>query len=225
MTVTLDEVYQRLYESFGPQNWWPAESAFEVVLGAVLVQNTAWKNVEKAIENLRQADLLSAEALYYLRPEELEELIRPAGYFRIKTKRLRNLLHYLFEHYNGSLSALFELDTETLREQLLKINGVGPETADSILLYAANRPIFVVDTYTNRVLKRHGWIDYEADYATVQAHFQAHLESDFQLYNEFHALLVRVGHLYCGKKPRCEECPLAEWLPTDGICRPPEESP
>ncbi len=225
MTATLDEVYQRLHESFGPQNWWPAESAFEVVLGAVLVQNTAWKNVEKAIENLRQADLLSAEALYYLRPEELEELIRPAGYFRMKTRRLHNLLRYLFEHYNGSLSTLFELDTETLREQLLEINGIGPETADSILLYAANRPIFVVDTYTNRVLKRHGWIDYEADYATVQAHFQAHLEPDSQLYNEFHALLVRVGHLYCGKTPRCEECPLAEWLPADGICTPPEELP
>ena len=223
MTATLDEVYQRLYESFGPQNWWPAESAFEVVLGAVLVQNTAWKNVEKALENLRQADLLSAEALYYLRPEELEELIRPAGYFRMKTRRLRNLLRYLFEHYNGSLDTLFKLDTETLREQLLEINGVGPETADSILLYAANRPIFVVDTYTHRVLKRHGWIDYEADYATVQAHFQAHLEPDPQLYNEFHALLVRVGHLYCGKTPRCEECPLAEWLPADGICTPPEE--
>ena len=225
MIVTLDEVYQQLYEALGPQHWWPAESAFEVVLGAVLVQNTAWRNVEKAIENLRQSDLLSAGAMYQLPPEELEELIRPAGYFRMKTRRIRNLLDYLFTQHEGSLSAMLKVDTETLREQLLQINGIGPETADSILLYAAERPVFVVDTYTNRILKRHGWIEHEADYSTIQAHFQTHLEADAQLYNEFHALLVRIGNLYCRKKPRCEECPLAKWLPEDGICTPPEEEP
>ncbi len=225
MIVTLDEVYQQLYEALGPQHWWPAESAFEVVLGAVLVQNTAWRNVEKAIENLRQSDLLSAKAMYQLAPEELEELIRPAGYFRMKTRRIRNLLDHLFTQHEGSLSAMLKVDTETLREELLQINGIGPETADSILLYAAERPVFVVDTYTNRILKRHGWIEHEADYSTIQAHFQTHLEADSQLYNEFHALLVRIGNLYCRKKPRCEECPLSKWLPEDGICTPPEEEP
>ncbi len=225
MIVTLDEVYQQLYEALGPQHWWPAESAFEVVLGAVLVQNTAWRNVEKAIENLRQSDLLSAKAMYQLAPEELEELIRPAGYFRMKTRRIRNLLDYVFTQHEGSLSAMLKVDTETLREELLQINGIGPETADSILLYAAERPVFVIDTYTNRILKRHGWIEHEADYSTIQAHFQTHLEADSQLYNEFHALLVRIGNLYCRKKPRCEECPLSKWLPEDGICTPPEEEP
>ena len=225
MIVTLDEVYQQLYEALGPQHWWPAESAFEVVLGAVLVQNTAWRNVEKAIENLRQSELLSAKAMYQLAPEELEELIRPAGYFRMKTRRIRNLLDHLFTQHEGSLSAMLKVDTETLREELLQINGIGPETADSILLYAAERPVFVVDTYTNRILKRHGWIEHEADYSTIQAHFQTHLEADSQLYNEFHALLVRIGNLYCRKKPRCEECPLSKWLPEDGICTPPEEEP
>ncbi len=225
MIVTLDEVYQQLYEALGPQHWWPAESAFEVVLGAVLVQNTAWRNVEKAIENLRQSDLLSAKAMYQLAPEELEELIRPAGYFRMKTRRIRNLLDHLFTQHEGSLSAMLKVDTETLREELLQINGIGPETADSILLYAAERPVFVIDTYTNRILKRHGWIEHEADYSTIQAHFQTHLEADSQLYNEFHALLVRIGNLYCRKKPRCEECPLSKWLPEDGICTPPEEEP
>ncbi len=163
--------------------------------------------------------------MYQLPPEELEELIRPAGYFRMKTRRIRNLLDHLFTQHEGSLSAMLKVDTETLREELLQINGIGPETADSILLYAAERPVFVVDTYTNRILKRHGWIEHEADYSTIQAHFQTHLEADSQLYNEFHALLVRIGNLYCRKKPRCEECPLSKWLPEDGICTPPEEEP
>lgn len=225
MTVTLDEIYQRLHDSFGPQNWWPAESAFEVIVGAILVQNTAWKNVEKAIENLRQADLLSAERLYELPASELEELIRPAGYYRMKTQRLRNFLDYLFQQYDGCLNTLLQVDTETLRLELLEINGIGPETADSILLYAAERPVFVVDTYTQRVLKRHGWIEYEADYGVTQEHFQSHLEPNAELYNEFHALLVRLGHLYCRKTPRCDECPLQEWLPTTGIRLPDQEVP
>ena len=181
--------------------------------------------MEKAIENLRQADLLSAERLYELPASELEELIRPAGYYRMKTRRLRNFLDYLFQQYDGCLNTLLQVDTETLRLELLEINGIGPETADSILLYAAQRPVFVVDTYTQRVLKRHGWIEYEADYGTTQAHFQSHLELDSELYNEFHALLVRLGHLYCRKTPRCDECPLQEWLPAAGICLPEQEEP
>ncbi len=220
MTVTLDDIYQRLYQAYGPQHWWPAESPFEVMIGAVLVQNTAWNNVSLAIENLREANLLTPQALHRTAPAELEQLIRPAGYFRMKTQRLRNLLDYLFNQHDGSLEQMFATDLETLRTDLLAINGIGPETADSILLYAANKPIFVVDTYTNRVLKRHGWMEYEADYHAIQDHFQAALEPHVNLYNEYHALLVRVGHLHCRKKPNCDECPLAEWLPPAGIVEP-----
>ena len=220
MTATLDEIYRVLLDAYGPQNWWPGESPFEVMIGAVLVQNTAWKNVERAIDNLRQAELLEPVALYEVAHEELEELIRPAGYFRMKTRRLRNLLEYLFQRHEGSLEAMFAVDSETLRADLLAINGIGPETADSILLYAAEKPIFVVDTYTSRVLKRHGWIEHEADYHEIQGFFHATLGRDTALYNEYHALLVRVGHLHCRKTPKCEECPLVSLLPETGIQHP-----
>ncbi|MFP6667953.1 MAG: endonuclease III domain-containing protein [Pirellulales bacterium] len=220
MTATLDQVYQRLANAYGPQHWWPGESAFEVIVGAVLVQNTAWKNVERAIENLREAELLEPNTLFEVPVEELQDLIRPAGYFRMKTARLRNLLAYIVTQHDGSLEAMFGLGIKTLREDLLSINGIGPETADSILLYAAEKPIFVVDTYTNRVLKRHGWIEYEADYHTIQDHFHGSLEKDVALYNEFHALLVRVGHLHCRKTAKCDACPLVDLLPEAGIIEP-----
>jgi len=192
------------------------------MIGAVLVQNTAWKNVERAMENLREAELLDPISLYDVPAEELETLIRPAGYFRMKTRRLRNLLDYLFERHDGSLDEMFASDRETLRRELLRINGIGPETADSILLYAAEKCVFVVDTYTNRVLKRHGWIEYEADYDQIQDFFQSGLPPDLPMYNEYHALLVRVGHLHCRKRPICSGCPLEDLLPEDGICEPPE---
>ena len=163
MTATLQQLYDQLLSAFGPQDWWPGDSPLEVMVGAVLVQNTAWKNVEKAIDNLREEGLLSAHELHKLSQPELEELIRPAGYYRLKAKRLRNLIDFLFAEYDGSLDAMFAADLQTLREQLLGVNGVGPETADSILLYAGGMPTFVVDTYTHRVLARHGWIEYEAD--------------------------------------------------------------
>lgn len=213
MTVGLQEVYQRLFSAFGSQHWWPGESPFEVMVGAVLVQNTAWKNVEKAIDNLRQADRLEPRPLYDLPVTELEELIRPAGYFRLKAKRLKHLLEFIVEQYDASVEAMFETDRHTLREQLLSVHGIGPETADSILLYAGGMPAFVVDTYTHRMMARHGWIDFETDYHTLQEHFTDNLEEDVQLYNEFHALIVRLGHLHCRKTPKCEECPLAELLP------------
>ncbi|NIL97736.1 MAG: endonuclease III domain-containing protein [Planctomycetales bacterium] len=221
MTATVDEIYHRLHTAYGPQHWWPAESAFEVMVGAVLVQNTAWKNVERAIDNLRQACLLSPQELYEVSIDELQELIRPAGYFRMKARRLRNLLDYLFDQHAGSLAVMFSHDTETLRQQLLQINGIGPETADSILLYAAEKPVFVVDAYTQRVLKRHGWMEYQADYHEIQEHFQANLPADVELYNEYHALLVRVGHLHCRKTPQCDQCPLADLLPEGGLQEPP----
>lgn len=221
MTATLDEVYDRLLSAYGPQGWWPGETPFEVMVGAVLVQNTAWKNVEKAIENLREADLLEPARLWELSPEELEPLIQPAGYFRLKARRLRNLLALVVESYDGQLDDMFAVGADDLREQLLGVNGIGPETADSILLYAADKARFVVDTYTQRVLKRHGWIEDEADYHTTQSHFESHLERDVTLYGEYHALLVRVGHLHCRKTPKCDGCPLEELLPAGG-CRMPE---
>ncbi|NLE38141.1 MAG: endonuclease III domain-containing protein [Pirellulaceae bacterium] len=220
MSQTLQEVYHRLFDAYGPQHWWPGESPFEVMVGAILVQNTSWKNVEKAIDNLRDRDLLAPRALFDVPVEELAELIRPAGYYRMKAKRLHNLLRMVVENYDGDLDAMFSVHVHTLREQLLGVNGVGPETADSILLYAGNLPVFVIDTYTHRVLARHGWIEYEIDYHGLQEHFESNLDRDVALYNEFHALLVRVGHKHCRKTPKCEGCPLADLLPESGIVMP-----
>ena len=191
------------------------------MVGAVLVQNTAWKNVERAIANLRDRDLLCPRALYQLPVEELAELIRPAGYYRIKARRLHNLLKMVAERYDSSLETMFQSDLDTLREELLSVNGVGPETADSILLYAAGMPTFVVDTYTQRVFARHGWIDFDAGYHEIKEYFESGLPRDPHQYNEYHALLVRVGHLHCRKTPNCDGCPLAELLP-DGGPRQPE---
>lgn len=220
MTATLREVYDRLLVAYGPQQWWPGESPLEVMIGAVLTQNTNWQNVEKAIANLRRQDLLDPHALYELPLEELEELIRPAGYYRIKARRLTNLLRLLVERYDGSLEEMFATGLSDLREELLGVNGVGPETADSILLYAAGLPSFVIDSYTHRVFARHGWIQFDADYHTLKEHFENGLEEDVALYNEYHALLVRVGKLHCGKRPKCEGCPLVDLLPEGGPLEP-----
>lgn len=216
MSVSLKHVYRKLYQAFGPQHWWPADSPFEVIVGAVLTQNTSWKNVERALDRLRETGLLSATALYELPQEELAEAIRPAGYFRIKARRLKNLLEFIFTRYNGSLETMFETRLEKLREELLDVNGIGPETADSILLYAGQLPTFVVDTYTARVLKRHGWIEPEADYHAIKEHFEDRLKMDVNLFNEYHALLVRVGNRYCRKTPKCDDCPLRTMLPEGG---------
>jgi endonuclease-3 related protein len=217
----LTTVYRRLLDAFGPQHWWPGDSPFEVMVGAVLTQNTSWKNVERAICNLRKADLLDPRALHDVPLEELEELIRPAGYFRVKARRLRSLLDFLVERYDGSLEAMFETSLPELREQLLEVHGIGPETADSILLYAGNLPSFVVDAYTHRVFSRHGWIDFDADYHQIQDYIQDELPQDVPLYNEYHALLVRLGKDYCKKtNPRCAECPLREMLPPGGPLEP-----
>lgn len=216
MTVALREIYDHLFAAYGPQHWWPGQSPFEVMIGAILVQNTSWKNVEKAIDRLRRDDLLAPHALAAVPAAELEELIRPAGYFRIKARRLHNLLAYVVGRYDGDLDVMFATDVSTLRAELLAINGVGPETADSILLYAGGLPVFVIDTYTHRVMIRHGWIEPEIDYHGLQEHFQDHLDQDAAMYNEFHALLVRVGHRHCRKTPKCDGCPLAEWLPDGG---------
>ena len=220
MTAVLREVYDRLLEAYGRQHWWPGESPLEVMIGAVLTQNTNWKNVEKAINNLRRHDLLEPHALAELPQEELEELIRPAGYYRVKARRLANLLELLVRRYDGSPEAMFATGLSDLREQLLGINGIGPETADSILLYAAALPTFVVDTYTHRIFARHGWIQFDANYHAIKEHFESGLEKDAALYNEYHALLVRLGKLHCGRRPNCEGCPLAELLPEGGPLEP-----
>jgi len=204
----LHEIYQRLLDAFGPQHWWPGETQFEIIVGAILTQNTSWTNVEKAIANLKTAGLLEPDKLHALDAAELEQLIRPAGYFRLKTKRLRNFLQWLVDNYQGNLETLAAIDTRRLREELLSISGIGPETADSILLYAFNHPVFVVDAYTARVAVRHALIEPDIDYEQLQYLFESNLEPDVALFNEFHALLVCVGKDFCKPKPKCQQCPL-----------------
>lgn len=217
----LTEIYQLLFERFGPQHWWPGESQFEIITGAILTQNTNWPNVERAIGNLRTAGLLAPKKLHNMDVSELSELIRPTGYYRLKARRLKNFLVWLFENYNGQLTNLEKLSTGQLRDELLSITGIGRETADSILLYAFDREVFVVDAYTARIAARHGLIEPGADYEQIRELFQSNLPADAKLFNEFHALLVRVGKLYCRPKPKCspspsegrgEDCPL-EKLP------------
>ena len=208
----LTEIYQLLFDSFGPQHWWPGQTQFEIITGAILTQNTNWANVEKAIANLKSADSLTPEKLYHLDVSELAEFIRPAGYYNIKTKRLKNFINWLFDNYDGQLTNLETFDTGQLRAELLAINGIGYETADSILLYAFERPVFVVDAYTARIAFRHQLIGPDANYEQLRELFQSNLPEDTQLFNEYHALLVRVGKEFCKPKARCPGCPL-EKLP------------
>ena len=206
-------MFQNLLNHFGPQSWWPAETELEMMVGAVLTQNTNWKNVERALNNLKKGNLLSLHKLSTLTTSEVAEVIRPAGYFNIKAKRLKNLIDFIVEHYEAELSLFLKEETQALREGLLSVKGIGPETADSILLYAARRPVFVVDAYTHRIMKRHGMIDEQASYHELQALFMDHLPEDAALFNEFHALLVRGGKEYCRRKPLCHICPLKAWGP------------
>jgi endonuclease-3 related protein len=209
MQEKLHRIYSRLYDYFGPQHWWPGESPFEIMVGAVLTQNTNWGNVEKAIDNLKRAGALNLDKMASMPPGLVAEYIRPAGYFNIKAARLQNLFTLIRENYGGSLDRLFAGDTETLRQDLLSVKGIGPETADSIILYAAQRPVFVVDAYTYRILLRHDIIPAEYGYEEIQEVFMDNLERSSRLYNEFHALLVCAGKRFCKKKaPRCTGCPL-----------------
>ncbi len=210
-------MFTELLNHFGPQHWWPGETELEVIVGAVLTQNTNWKNVEKAILNLKEKGLLSPHQLNALSVSELAQLIRPAGYFNIKAKRLKNLIDLLRERYHLDLSRLLDEETDTLRQELLSVNGIGPETADSILLYAAQRPVFVVDAYTHRILRRHGMTDEQTDYHELQSLFMDHLPDDPSLFNEFHALIVKTGKEYCRRKPLCHLCPLQEWGPVPPV--------
>ena len=206
------ELYSRLFEAFGPRYWWPGDSGFEVAVGAILTQNTAWRNVTKAIKNLKDKGLLSPEALYHVPVEDLASVIRPAGYYNIKAQRLKHFMQFLFRESAGNLDRLLAEDLDTLRSKLLSINGIGPETADSILLYAGNKTTFVVDTYTKRILFRHSLIPEEASYDEVRNFFMDCLEPDAAMFNEYHALLVHLGHAFCLKKnPKCSGCPAKGW--------------
>jgi endonuclease-3 related protein len=200
----LQTVYQRLYRAYGPQHWWPADSAFEVMVGAVLTQNTAWKNVEQAIANLRQGDNLDLQQLLSLTPQKLTGLIRPSGYFNIKAQRLRNLCLWL--EAEGGIKILARQDTGSLRRALLTVNGVGPETADDILLYAFERPVFVIDVYTRRLFARLGLITGAEPYETLRGYFEEALPPDVSLYNEYHALIVRHAKERCVVAEHCRHC-------------------
>ncbi|MBU1125034.1 MAG: endonuclease III domain-containing protein [Candidatus Omnitrophica bacterium] len=209
MKVTLEGVYKKLYSSFGPQDWWPGETPFEVMVGAILTQNTNWQNVEKAIANLRAQKVLAAHTLYKLPHRRLASLIRPAGYFNIKAARLKEFVKFFLDFYRGNIRMMKHAALPALRQQLLAVKGIGPETADSILLYALGKPIFVVDAYTRRIFSRHRYIREDYDYHQMQDFCMQRLEQKVQLFNEFHALLVKLGKDFCLKsKPKCHICPL-----------------
>ena len=214
------EIYDILLEHFGPQGWWPGETPFEIMVGAVLTQNTNWSNVGKAIDNLKNENLLTFEKLHDLPVEVLAQKIKPAGYFNIKAVRLKNLLDFMARKHDGSLEEMFALDVHSLREEILTVKGIGPETADSILLYAGNKPVFVVDAYTHRIFTRHNIVAADDGYYEIQEYFLLSLPEDIALFNEYHALIVRVGKEFCKKsKPLCQQCPLGEF---DGFTYPPD---
>lgn len=206
----LRSIYDRLWSAYGPQHWWPARTPTEVAIGAILTQNTAWTNVERAIDNLRHARCLTWRSLRGLSEEDLFGLIRPSGTYRVKAARLKAFVTCLWEHHGGSLDSLLDGEIDEARARLLSIRGIGPETADAILLYAGNRPTFVVDAYAKRVLRRHFITHESADYETVRDLFHKSLPVDVQLYNEYHALLVELGKRHCRTRARCDGCPLAE---------------
>ncbi len=208
--------YEAMSRTLGPMHWWPAQTAFEVIVGAILTQSTAWVNVERAIANLRSARLLTPSAMLAVRSQRLAELVRPSGYFRQKAKKLKAFVRFLQSEYGGSLRRMFESPTLELREKLLAVHGIGPETADSILLYAGNHPVFVVDAYTHRILERHAVASGKPNYEAVRSFIEDSLPRSAELYNEFHALIVNTGKNWCRKKaPRCAECPLRPLLPAD----------
>lgn len=209
----LNEIYELLLQAYGPQHWWPAESPLEVLVGAVLTQNTNWQGVEKAMASLKLHNLLDPHKLQAIPTEDLARLIKPTGYYNLKARRLKNLIEFVTEAYSGDLETMGQAETGHLRKKLLAVNGVGPETADSILLYALQKPVFVVDTYTYRVMSRHGLVGEEVSYDELQELFTQHLPLEMKLFNEYHALLVRVGKLHCQRKPRCQGCPLEPLLP------------
>lgn len=207
------DIYQRLDQYFGPLNWWPAENRFEVIVGAVLTQNTNWKNVEKSIDTLKRANLLSFDALLHMSVEQLANLIRSSGYYNLKARRLKNLLQMIAQEYEADLTLFFSQQTSTAREALLQVKGIGPETADSILLYAGEHPTFVIDAYTHRILSRHHLVPESCDYQTMYDLFMENLDHDVAMFNQYHALMVKTAKRFCKKRePLCDECPLGVLL-------------
>ena len=204
----LHRVFETLLHTYGPQQWWPADSPLEVIIGAILTQNTAWKNVEKAISALRDRGLLSFDRLHRIPAPDLAPLIRSSGYYNQKTRKLKGFCDFLGNHWGGDLTGFLEQEMALLRHQLLQLSGIGPETADSIILYAAEQPSFVVDTYTHRVFSRHGWVPEQVSYDWLRDFFMDSLPADVSLFKEYHALLVRVGHFHCRRQPACGGCPL-----------------
>ncbi len=209
MSKNLLNLHKYLRNYFGPLRWWPGDSELEIMVGAILTQNTNWQNVSKAICNLKAKKLLDVKPLYYIKEQSLSELIKPCGYHNLKAKRLKNFISFFYKEYAGSPEKMFSDELYNLREKLLNINGVGPETADSILLYAGGKPIFVVDAYTSRIFQRHQYFSTEYKYRQIQDYFMDKLPRDSLIYNEFHAQIVMIGKKYCKKNnPECEDCPL-----------------
>ena len=204
----LNKIYEKMYNVYGPQHWWPGETPFEVIIGAILTQNTNWSNVEKAIHNLKTEERLSPQCLKNISPSKLANLIRPSGYFNIKSKRLKSFITFLYDNFDGHLDKMFSLDLKKLRHLLLEVNGIGPETADSILLYAGNYPVFVIDSYTKRIFSRIGILEEKHTYHQIQDFFMQSLDNDVKLFNEYHALIVRHAKEFCKITPVCQNCPL-----------------
>lgn len=206
---SLLNIYRLLYKKFGPRHWWPGDTRLEIIIGAILTQNTAWSNVRKAIVNLKKGRLLKIKALSEVPEKRLAKLIKPAGYYNIKSRRIKIFLNFLNASYGGSIGRMFRRETSILREELLNIKGIGPETADSILLYAGKKPVFVVDAYTKRIFSRHRFMREDTDYTEAQGFFLKNLPADVKLFNEFHALIVELGKSLCkSKKPLCSGCPI-----------------
>jgi endonuclease III related protein len=208
MQQRLMGIFDSLLAAFGPRHWWPGDSPLEVMVGAVLTQNTSWRNVEKAIANMKEAGLLEIARLAEVGESELARIIRPAGYYNVKSRRLKALISNFHRRFEGSIENAAALTTAELRAYLLSLNGIGPETADSILLYALERPVFVVDAYTRRFLRNHGLADHTGDYHDIQKLFTDNLPGDLYLFNEYHALIVRLAQEHCKKRPDCPTCPL-----------------
>lgn len=209
------EVYHRLYRRYGPQHWWPGDGAFEVIIGAILTQSASWANVDRAIVNLKARGLLEPAALRAVPEEELALLIRPSVYFNAKARKLKAFLEHLWTHYNDDLKAMLGKDTQALRQELLSIHGIGEETADDVVLYAANKPLFVIDAYTRRITGRLGLAPDQDRYSSYQTLFMENLPLDAELFNEYHALLDRHAMETCRKrKPMCGDCCLLDVCPT-----------
>lgn len=215
MKESLMRIYRRMARHYGPTHWWPGDTPFEIAVGAILTQNTAWSNVEKAIATLKREGLLHPRQMLDASDAALEAAVRPSGYFRQKARRVRHFAAHLCAHYGGSMARMARRPLPALREELLALHGIGPETADDILLYACGKPVFVVDAYTRRIFSRHGLVAPDIGYEALRACFESHLLRSLHLYKEYHGLIVWTGKDFCRKHPRCEGCPLQALLPKE----------